>query len=169
MKKLLSGILFIIAIMFMFQPLVEAQSLNVLGCATLSNSDRDYYYLDLWKVGEFDSITVGMYASGELDVDSLRINGGVYFQNVRYAGSDVSVTGYEALTGGDTAHDINIADGATTISQVIATLTANECQGYNKLQFIVVAAASGNDATDTGQKYILYYKVYKPITYSKME
>lgn len=158
---LLASILLMVALVSFETQAQSQNSIAVLGADTVSNSQNKTHYLDLWSLGQFDSINVGIYAMGEIDLDSLAVNGGTYFNALRYKGADVNVTGYEAVSGGGTALTINNAAGVATIVQSATVLTANELKGYNKLQFIVVGAAAGNDATDTTQKYVLYYTVYK--------
>ena len=141
-------------------------SLSVLAVDSISNSKTKVYTLDLWKLGKIDSIVVGISAVGEIDLDSLIVRGGTYFQNLNYKGGTANFSGnFEGITGATLT--INKDSAAIDIVQNARTLTGTELKGYNQLQLGVVSASSGNDATDPTQKFILYYQAYKPIKYSQ--
>lgn len=163
LKVIFLALIVLMGIVFMnFETNAQSQnSISVLGVDTISNSQREAFYLDLWTVGQFDSINVGIYAMGEIDLDSLRVEGGNYFNSLFYKKADTDVTGYENVTGGTVALTINNDAGVYTIVQSATVITANEVKGYNKLKFTLLSASSGNDATDSTQKYVLYYTVYK--------
>ena len=169
MKKI--GFLIVMALMvcfLAFQPEVKAQqSLTIIGADTLGNTDTDTHYLDLWKIGEFDSLVVSLYAMGEIDIDTLYVNGGVYFQSVPYKGSSVNVTDYTAAKIAGVNISMNYADGTDGETADCFTITKAAVQGYNKLQFKITSNASGNDGLDDYQKYILYYRLYKTVAYIK--
>ena len=158
MKKL-----FVFLIAFLLSAsFLQAQKTYVLTADSVSNSQTktgNNYYINLEKFAPYDSISLSIYASGEIDLDSLDVQGGVFVANYDYKGSTQSnFSVYEALTGATLT--INNADGVATYVQNVLTITKAAATGYNRLKVSVVSAAAGNDKTDTGQKFIVFYTVF---------
>lgn len=155
MKKLIS----IIAFVLFFVTQIQAQETLILAIDSVGNSQSKVTYLDLDKIGTFDSIALSVYAMGEIDLDSLDVQGGLYVKQAVYKGANVTgINLYEAIEGATLT--INNADGTATYVQGIATITKAEAKGYNRLKVTVISASSGNDKADTNQKYILVATVY---------
>ena len=162
MKTLLMTFL-LVGIFAMVSP---AQELRILKADTLSNGTTHTIEMYLGKFGTHDSIVVSIFASGEIDMDTMYIHGGLKATDVPYVTSNTDIDGgYELIEGADLT--INLADGVEEIVEGVITLTAQELKGYNNLKFYVVGAAAGCDAGDDDQKYLLYVEIYRPIRYNK--
>lgn len=159
MKKL-KFLLVLVFFAAMFQTIVAQNTAQVLLADSISNSQTEYALLKLKKYVPFDSIGISIYVKGEIDLDSLDVKGAAKLPNFDYQGSVVSgLQVYEAIEGATLT--INEAAAAENYIQNAITVTKAEVKGYNELKVSVIAAASGNDATDTGQKYVVTYTVYK--------
>ena len=163
MKNILMTL--VLSLLFVFT--IQAQEFRFLEADTISNSEYKTVVFDLIKIGTFDSIQVGVVAVGEIDLDSLRIQGGVkvVVPQIRGLDKDTVINVFEALE--TNALTINNADGVATIVQEAATITSFEAINYTQLKFILWGAAAGNDATDQTQMYILYLDIYRPVRYNK--
>ena len=164
MKKIF--LLFTLTLLFSVQIFGQG-SLKVLYADTISNSATASQVLDLWNIGYVDSITFGVVATGEIDLDSLTFMGGTYFNKLSIKGTEANYTFYEALSGGATALSIDNADGVTTIVQNVVSLTHNELMGYNRIRATIRAGAAGNDSGDASQKFIVVYQVHRPVQFKE--
>jgi len=154
--KILFGI---IMVLLLFGAQLTAQVNSVVKIDSIANSGTEIYYCDLENLAPFDSIVYSVYAMGEIDIDSLDVQGGFDFHPVTYKGSDVTgINIYEALEGATLT--INNADGTATYVEGATTITKAEAKGYNRLKVTITAGSSGNDATDTYQKVIIVQTVY---------
>jgi len=147
---------------------IQAQVGNdfqTLMADTISNSQYKTQTLNLDLLGVWDSLKVSVVATGEIDLDTLRVQGGVKIglSKIRGIAKDTTLSSFEALEAN--VLTINNADGATTIVQGAATITKNEAVGYNQLKFILWAAAAGNTATGQTQNFAVYLQVYRPVQY----
>lgn len=166
MKKLKKlGMAFIFIMAFFLTANIQAQDTYVLKADTISNSMAKTgtgYYVDLDKFVPYDSICFSVYGQGEIDVDSLDVAGGIYKSYLDYLTSGVtSFSIYEALDGATLT--INQDSAGTSYQQNAVTITKGEAAGYNRLKITLTAAASGNAATDPGQKFIIFYTVFKSV------
>lgn len=160
MKKLL--VLF--ALLFSVS-LINAQTTVVILCDTTANSQTESGVLDLdqFAPATVDSIDFLVYASGEADIDSIAIHGGVKVQATYPANSSsrVQVSEWEEIGSIEGTLTIDVADGVETVVEGFpATVGAATLNGYNSLKIFVYAGAAGNDATDTGQKVMVVARVF---------
>lgn len=162
MKTLLKTlVLFCLLSAFVFP-----QELRILKADTLSNGTTHTIEMYLGKIGTFDSMHVNVYGSGEIDIDTVYVHGGLEATDVPYITSNVDIDGgYELIEGATLT--MNLADGVEGIAERIITLTALECGGYNNLKFYVVGADAGCDSGDDDQKFILYVEIFRPVRYNK--
>ena len=158
--KKLKFLLVLVFFAAMFETIVAQNTAQVLLADSISNSQTEYAILNLKKYAPFDSVGISIYVKGEIDLDSLDVKGAAKLPNFDYQGSVVSgLQVYEAIEGATLT--INEAAAAENYIQNAITVTKAEAKGYNELKVSIIAAASGNDATDTGQKYVITYTVYK--------
>jgi hypothetical protein len=137
--------------------LAYGQRTVVLTADSIANSLTESGYLQLPAV--FDSISFSVYAMGEIDLDSLDIQGGILLNELDYKGARVSdLSIYEALDGATLT--VDNAAGTATYVEGAKTVTREDCKGYNILKVSVISGAAGNDATDTTQKYIILAHIY---------
>lgn len=131
----------------MVQPLVEAQASKqvetIINGVTVANSATKtgyvYNLLGTDTKPTSDSVSFRITATGEIDLDEIDITPGVMYGGVFYATSSAVTT---ALT-------INNAAATTTIVTISAsTMSTNSIEGIDTYKVEVIAAASGNDATD---------------------
>lgn len=151
-------------------PETEAQQGSdyyVLMSDTISNSQLKTQVVDLAELGRWDSLKATVIGVGEIDLDSLRVQGGteIGLTSIRGADKDTLLIEYEALTVVDVT--INAADGASVIEQAVMTLYQTSVIGYNKLKFFLRAASSGNDATDETQTYVVVLQIYRNYFYQE--
>ena len=163
MKNILMTL--VLSLLFVFT--TQAQEIRVLDADTVSNSEYKISTFDLTKIGTYDSIKVGVVAVGEIDLDSLRIQGGfkTIVPTIRGEDKDTVINVFEALE--TNVLTINNADGAATIVEEAAALTFKDGEGYTQFRFFVWAAAAGTDATDQTQMYIVYLTIFRPVQYNK--
>lgn len=135
----------------------------IVDQGTLANSALESTVINLDRtVGVFDSLKFTVVATGEIDIDTLRVQGGVAvgLTSIRGIAKDTTVSFFEATEAA--VMTLDNADGVTTIVQNVMTLTAAECSGYNQIRVMLRGAASGNDATDQKQNFIVIMQVYRP-------
>lgn len=164
MKKIM---LFFVVLLFATNT-IQAQvgnDFSTLMADTISNSEYKNHTLNLDLLGVWDSLKVSVVATGEIDLDTLRIQGGVKIglSKIRGGAKDTVLSSFEALK--SAVLTVNNADGVTTIVQGAATITKNEAIGYNQLKFILWGAAAGNTATGQTQNFAVYLQVYRPVQY----
>jgi len=156
MKKLI--MLFVL----LFTVSITAQTTVFIVADTLGNSDEmnGYLNLDQFAPNQIDNIYCTLYSSGEIDLDSIAVFGGVK-TSAMIGGAITNVVSYEssalAVEGTVTT---NLADGVSGIDAGVPILTEALIVGYNMLKFKVMSAASGNDATDDDQIAILMVRVH---------
>ena len=151
MKKLLFALIFFIAVS------LSAQEFFVLNADSLSNDIEKYGILDLdqFAPNKIENIYITLYSSGEIDIDSVGVYGGVKI-NYAYQGDLIQTIAWEstALAVEGTV-STNLADGVAGIDQGVPVLTTALLVGYNAIKVVVIGAAAGCDATDTGQKVVI--------------
>jgi len=161
MKKLIFAILLLMAVS------VSAQEFTMFFADSVSNSKVKTGYLGLTNYTKdgavIDSIAIGIYAYGEIDIDTCEVFGGVMGE-VTYpqtGGVQISVAGtYETTSLGEALLTINQDSAGVDIVPEAVVLTSEAIQGYNTLKMTITAAASGNTATDPKQKVVLYAQIY---------
>lgn len=161
MKKLLA-LIFMISLIFLSSVSMAQKSYRTILSDTCGNSQSKIFYVDVDKIGEFDSLVVSIVATGEIDLDSLDASAGFYASagefNLKGSANTSAFYVYEALSGATLT--INLADGVSSIVQKALTLTKANLTGYNEVKFTLTSASSGNDATDTSQKVLALMTVY---------
>lgn len=139
---------------------VLAQESVILKADSISNSKTKIVHMNLDKIGKFDSVSFSVYAMGEIDIDQLLVQGGLFVKELAYKNATVqNLSLYETVE--TITLTIDNADGTATYVQDVGTITKTEARGYNSLKLTLTAGASGNDATDATQKFILVATVYK--------
>lgn len=144
MKKLFTSVL-ILFLMIAMQSFAQTKTVEFAG--TVGNSETKS--VDIQVSETVDSLKISLFASGEIDVDSLDVKLGVttprfeyqgYRQELTYWGS-TNTTYSKTLT-------INLDSAATSYTVGVTTIPKSALAGYNLVRLTVTAAATGNDATD---------------------
>jgi len=109
----MKNLMFILTVLILFLVVpAQAQELRILKADTLSNSTTHTFQMYLGRIGTLDSIVVSVYASGELDTDTMYIHGGLKRSDIPYIGSTADIDGgYELVEGADLT--IDVADDRT--------------------------------------------------------
>lgn len=143
---------------FAFPQEVKAQQEYVYFADTVSNSQLKTVYIG--NLGDADSIKLALYCSGEIDLDTL----GIKFKQTKemtYLGTSTTIT---YTTTKDATYSqaltVNLDSAKTSYTAVVVTIPKSAWAGYNYIVAYLVAASSGNDATDVGQKAVLYGMKY---------
>lgn len=137
---------------------VVGQTQKTLIADTMGNSQSRIAVYDI--PDGVDSVRVGLFATGEIDLDSLDVKFGV-INKLKYRGSVVSAN-YAASSSATYSKALTVdnADGVETYSYNIVTIPASAWAGYNYIKFTLIAASSGNDGSDTKQKALLVLTAY---------
>ena len=142
-----------------YSPPVKSQTQVAVLSDTMRNSQKTTCVIG--GLADVDSVTLSIYASGEIDIDSLCIQ--FYEQmQVSYLDGEAIITklGTKSTTYSK-ALTTNLADGVTEYTGKIVTIPKSAWQGYNRISAYIIAASSGNDTGDTGQKAVLIVNYYK--------
>ena len=161
MKKLFITFLLLIGL----TSFTKAQDQYFVWFDTLGNLQQPPKSAD-WQIpsgGVVDSIVVGLWSRGEIDIDTVNIYGGFTpvapnanvgkVSGIAFASKRFNLIGGQVTT-------VNLADGATSLVAVDTLYTA-DLGIYNTLRFGIVTGASGNDKTDTNQGAGIIIKVYR--------
>jgi hypothetical protein len=142
-----------LAVIWMFQEPVKAQSEYVYFADTVSNSQTKSF--DIGNLGDADSIKISLYCSGDIDLETL----GIQLKRVKevnYKGSKITITTLVAKSATySKVLTVNLADGVESYTAVVVTIPKSAWAGYNIIHAYLISASSGNDATDTGQKAVV--------------
>lgn len=156
MKRLFTSV-FVLFLMIALQSF--AQTKTVEFADTVSNSKSKS--VEITVDGTVDSVKVSLFASGEIDIDSLDVKLGVitprfeyqgYRQELTYWGS-TNTTYSKTLT-------INLDSAATSYTVGSTTIPKSALAGYNLMKLTATAASAGNDATDPKQKLLIIVEKY---------
>lgn len=150
---------------FFFCFAVNAQVVKVFNLGTIANSvDESPQYLYLDKVAEdngfakIDSVVFGIYAVGEVDIDSLDVYPG-------FAGTPSGSVQEAKVFGTATTFTVttNLAAGVAGYERLFSSgagYALSSKRGYNILKLFTRGAASGNDPTDAGQTAWIVAMIY---------
>lgn len=145
--------------LMLFTSFTIAQTQVVVISDTMGNSQKSSF-----EVGGFadcDSITFSLYASGEIDIDTLGIQ---LYETVqaKYLGTETSITRLQSKNATySTVLTVNLADGVDSYTGNVVTIPKSAWKGYNRIVAYLKAAASGNDTSDDDQKAVLIVNYYK--------
>ena len=132
MKKL------IFALVFLFTISLSAQiTVHRIIADSISNDISKYGYLDLdqFAPNQIDNIYVTLYSSGEVDIDSIGVYGGVV-TTYYYQGAEIETRAYESTAiAVESTVTTNLADGVAGIDAGVPILTEALMLGYNTLKF----------------------------------
>jgi len=153
MKQLKAFFAVIFCMAIFFQVQAFAQEMKLLE--PIANSGSHSITLDVDS--SVDSVVVGIFTQGEIDIDTIDVKLGVQLQRGRtityYAASDTNYS--KTLT-------VNLDSAGTAYTGQVTTIPKSALRGYNKVMITVTAASSGNTATDYGQALGIVVTVYKP-------
>lgn len=159
MFKIQFLVVFIISIMITS---LFGQATKVINLDTVSNStskNGNFLYLEglskEFNYSHIDSISIGIYAQGEVDLDTLEFYPG-FLGTYR---SNITAISQMALDTIGFTVNINL-DSAETAYTYIGTIPKSFIKDYNMLYYYTAGAASGCDATDPGQKVWLVARIW---------
>ena len=162
MKKL-----FMLLALFAFSIILNAQTTVFVLADTCGNDEEKTGIIDLRQFSPaiIDSIKLNVFASGELDIDSIGILGGFVLPSVAYPnGTSFPLfdlkNKFEHIDPGSGTLTINVADGVEIMVQEALTVSKANLDGYNQLKVLIIGAAAGCDATDDDQKVLIFATVY---------
>lgn len=161
LKKFGQAVLLLFVAFMMAVP-VFGQATVVVNIDTVGNSvAKSGTLLNIEAIGRqygyshVDSVSLGIYAQGEVDLDTLEIYPGfvgTYSSNVSAVSQAATDTTGYTLT-------VNL-DSAKTGYVYVGTYPQASLKGYNALYYYTAGSASGCDATDPGQKVWLVARVW---------
>ena len=163
----LFGIVLAFLILSVFIPeTTEAQTTAVLGnneyvafYDTVSNGVQKEFSYEISPGA--DSVSIALYASGSIDLDSLNVKLGRtatfrhngYSNNWIYKLSAVNATYATGLS-------IDLDSAGTSYTTRVVTISGADLRQNNLIDLIILAASSGNDATDPKQALGVIITVY---------
>lgn len=160
---------YIYILLFLFVGTLSAQEYYYVSFDTLGNYTSSPKYRDFTipSGGKIDSITIGVFARGEIDIDSIRVQGGLsvagttILQNTN--SGRVDAERFNALV--TKALTIDLADGVSsyTVDYTSSTLglTNVVLRNYNKLRIYLATGTTGNDKADVSQHAGVVISVYR--------
>ena len=162
MKKIFLSLVLILGL----TSFTKAQEQYFVWGDTLGNYDGTPKYVNFQVPSgkPIDSIVVSLYSRGEIDIDTVRWQGGIVPVAPNANASKVvkisdDAARFEAI--GAKALNVDLADGATAYSDTVAIIKEYNVAAFNAFRFYVVAGSAGNDKTDTNQGFGLYISVYR--------
>lgn len=157
MKKGLKTFVLAVIIAFAMATQIKAQAFEAVLTDTVGNSMTKEVIVDVGSVS--DSVVISLFAEGEIDLDSLDVKlGNNYFG--RYKGYRTEFTHYASSnTTYSKVLTVNLDSANTSYTANVVAIPKSALIGYNKIKLTLIAASSGNDATDPKQKAVLFYNI----------
>ncbi|MDD4291988.1 MAG: hypothetical protein PHX51_07135 [Clostridia bacterium] len=135
-----------------------AQTQEIAFIGTVANSASKVVTVDVTPT--IDSIAVNLYSYGEIDLDSLDVKLGLV-TSAKLSNNRVNIEYWAASTTYSKTLTVNL-DSVTASYLVRKTVIPKSAlTGYQKVKLTVIAAASGNDATDPKQKLLVIIDKYE--------
>lgn len=162
MKKIFLSLVLILGL----TSFTKAQEQYFVWGDTLGNYDGSPKYVNFQVPSgkPVDSIVVSLYSRGEINIDTVRWQGGIApIAPSANASKVVKVSDdaarFEAISAKALITDL--ADGVTAYNDTVAIIKGYDVAAYNVFRFYVVAGSTGNDKSDTNQGFGLYISVYR--------
>jgi hypothetical protein len=162
MKRLFFSLVLILG----FTTSIQAQDQYFVWGDTLGTYDGSPKFVNFQVPAgaAVDSIVVSLYSRGEIDIDTVRWQGGISPVAPNANASKVvkiseATARFEAIS--SKALIVDLADGATAYNDSVAIIKGYDVASYNTFRFYVVTGTTGNDKTDTNQGFGLYFAVYR--------
>jgi len=146
-------------LLFVLSCPVWAQSESIVLADTIADSQTKSFSVSVTPA--LDSVKLSLFCEGQIDLDSLDVKFGKS-ATFKYKGIRGPVMVYTSVTNVTYSKvlTVDLDTAVTSYTVGVTTIPKSVLAGYDTVYFTVIAAASGNDATDPKQKVIAIITKY---------